>query len=54
LITVVYLKTQGVSPTEHGIAKELDRVKEYMKKLKEIEDKKFAPKVSHVKSFNRI
>ena len=43
---VVYLKTQGVNVTEHPITKELDRVKALLKRLKEIEDKKFAPKIN--------
>ena len=43
---VVYLKTQGVNVTEHPITKELDRVKALLKRLKEIEDKKLAPKIN--------
>eukprot|EP00743_Colponemidia_sp_Colp-15_P005202 GILK01005597.1.p1 GENE.GILK01005597.1~~GILK01005597.1.p1 ORF type:complete len:145 (+),score=27.61 GILK01005597.1:46-435(+) len=34
----LYLKTQGVSPLEHPIKGELDRVKSYMKKVKEASD----------------
>lgn len=44
--SVVYLKTQGVNVTEHPITKELDRVKALLRRLKEIEDKKLAPKIN--------
>ena len=38
----MYLITQGISPKEHGIKHELDRVKDYMKKIKDVGDKKTA------------
>ncbi|KAI8916655.1 hypothetical protein DFJ77DRAFT_510088 [Powellomyces hirtus] len=34
-LVFVYLKTQGASTKEHPVKRELDRVKEYFKKLKE-------------------
>ena len=41
----VYLKSQGVNPSTHGLSKELERVKSYIKKMKEVEDKKLAPRI---------
>ncbi|XP_028396181.1 nuclear nucleic acid-binding protein C1D-like [Dendronephthya gigantea] len=38
----IYLITQGVNPKDHGIKHELDRVKDYMKKIKDASDKKKA------------
>lgn len=38
----IYLITQGINAKEHGIKHELDRVKNYMGKIKEISDKKKA------------
>ncbi|CAB4017356.1 Nuclear nucleic acid-binding C1D [Paramuricea clavata] len=38
----IYLITQGVNPKEHGIKHELDRVKDYMKKIKDAGDKRKA------------
>jgi len=36
----VYLKTQGVSPTNHPVKQELERIKLYIKKMKELTEKK--------------
>eukprot|EP00300_Choanocystis_sp_HF-7_P013774 c18446_g1_i3.p1 GENE.c18446_g1_i3~~c18446_g1_i3.p1 ORF type:complete len:146 (+),score=30.78 c18446_g1_i3:29-466(+) len=33
----IYLKTQGVSPKDHPVKKELDRLKTYIEKLKDLE-----------------
>ncbi|XP_062509359.1 nuclear nucleic acid-binding protein C1D-like [Corticium candelabrum] len=38
-----FLMVQGVPPREHAVQKELDRVKQYMGKLKEIEEKEMKP-----------
>eukprot|EP00026_Physarum_polycephalum_P016140 Phypoly_transcript_16984.p1 GENE.Phypoly_transcript_16984~~Phypoly_transcript_16984.p1 ORF type:complete len:223 (+),score=67.44 Phypoly_transcript_16984:31-669(+) len=35
----MYLKTQGVNPKEHQVMTELDRVRLYIKKIKELTDK---------------
>jgi len=40
-----YLVLQGVDPKTHPIKQELDRVQSYMAKVKEIEDKKKAPRL---------
>nr|XP_039266975.1 nuclear nucleic acid-binding protein C1D-like [Styela clava] len=40
-----YLITQGVNPRTHPIKGELDRIKIYMGKVKEIEDRAKAPKL---------
>lgn len=34
-LTAVYLNTSGIDPRQHPVKNELDRVKEYMKKIKE-------------------
>lgn len=36
----MYLVTQGLNPREHGIKQELERIRTYMNKVKEITDKK--------------
>merc|ERR1712036_17720 len=41
-----YLVLQGVDPKSHPIKQELDRVQSYMAKVKEIEDKKKAPRLA--------
>ncbi|CAH1790895.1 unnamed protein product, partial [Owenia fusiformis] len=41
----MYLNTLGVNPKEHGIKRELDRVKAYMVRVKEVTDKLNAPKI---------
>ncbi|XP_070571374.1 nuclear nucleic acid-binding protein C1D-like [Ptychodera flava] len=41
----IYLTTQGINPKEHPIKQELDRIRNYMNKVKEITDKKKAPKL---------
>ncbi|XP_031172031.1 nuclear nucleic acid-binding protein C1D isoform X2 [Sander lucioperca] len=38
----MYLVTQGVNPREHGIKQELERIRTYMNKVKEITDRKKA------------
>uniref|UniRef100_H2Y4M5 Nuclear nucleic acid-binding protein C1D n=1 Tax=Ciona savignyi TaxID=51511 RepID=H2Y4M5_CIOSA len=40
-----YLIANGVNPKSHPVKSELDRIKTYMGKIKEIEDKKNAPKL---------
>jgi len=34
----VYLRTQGVSPADHAVTKELDRIKNYMVRLKQAKE----------------
>ncbi|KAL6487513.1 hypothetical protein MHYP_G00041390 [Metynnis hypsauchen] len=41
----MYLMTQGVNPKEHGIKQELERIRTYMNRLKEITDKKKAARL---------
>nr|XP_058152886.1 nuclear nucleic acid-binding protein C1D-like [Dasypus novemcinctus] len=41
----VYLATQGVNPKEHPVKQELERIKVYMNRVKEITDMKKAGKV---------
>ncbi|XP_054574697.1 nuclear nucleic acid-binding protein C1D-like [Eptesicus fuscus] len=38
----VYLATQGVNPMEHPVKQELERIRVYMNRVKEITDKKAA------------
>ncbi|XP_065107074.1 nuclear nucleic acid-binding protein C1D isoform X1 [Paramisgurnus dabryanus] len=38
----MYLVTQGVNPKDHGIKQELERIRTYMNKVKEITDRKKA------------
>ncbi|XP_036402626.1 nuclear nucleic acid-binding protein C1D [Megalops cyprinoides] len=40
-----YLVTQGVNPKEHGIKQELERIRTYMNKVKEITDRKKAARL---------
>ncbi|XP_067939273.1 nuclear nucleic acid-binding protein C1D-like [Watersipora subatra] len=42
----VYLKTLGINPTTHGLSKELNRVKTYLGRMKEAEDRKLAPRLN--------
>ncbi|PNJ79588.1 C1D isoform 6 [Pongo abelii] len=41
----VYLATQGVNPKEHPVKQELERIRVYMNRVKEITDKKKAGKL---------
>lgn len=41
----MYLVTQGVNPKEHGIKQELERIRTYMNKVKEITDKRKAARL---------
>lgn len=41
----MYLVTQGINPREHGIKQELERIRTYMNKVKEITDKKNASRL---------
>ncbi|KAM9065813.1 nuclear nucleic acid-binding protein C1D [Sarcophilus harrisii] len=41
----VYLATQGVNPKEHPVKQEIDRIRIYMNRVKEITDKKMAAKL---------
>nr|XP_046256939.1 nuclear nucleic acid-binding protein C1D [Scatophagus argus] len=41
----MYLTTQGVNPREHGIKQELERIRTYMNKVKELTDKKKAARL---------
>ncbi|XP_028676328.1 nuclear nucleic acid-binding protein C1D isoform X2 [Erpetoichthys calabaricus] len=41
----IYLVTQGVNPKEHAVKQELERIRTYMNKIKEIGDKKKAAKL---------
>ncbi|NWW90056.1 C1D protein, partial [Rhynochetos jubatus] len=41
----VYLATQGINPKEHPVKQELERIRMYMNKIKEIADKKKASKL---------
>uniref|UniRef100_A0A672H062 Nuclear nucleic acid-binding protein C1D n=1 Tax=Salarias fasciatus TaxID=181472 RepID=A0A672H062_SALFA len=41
----LYLVTQGVNPREHGIKQELERIRTYMNRVKEITDKKKAARL---------
>ncbi|NXA51480.1 C1D protein, partial [Nothocercus julius] len=41
----MYLATQGINPKEHPVKRELERIRTYMNKVKEIEDKKKASKL---------
>ncbi|KAL4641408.1 nuclear nucleic acid-binding protein C1D-like [Arapaima gigas] len=40
-----YLVTQGVNPKEHGVKQELERIRTYMNKVREITDKKKAARL---------
>ncbi|KAI8487664.1 DNA-binding protein c1d [Branchiostoma belcheri] len=41
----IYLTTQGIDPKDHPIKSELDRIRSYMNRVKEIEVKRKAAKV---------
>ncbi|XP_019942837.1 nuclear nucleic acid-binding protein C1D [Paralichthys olivaceus] len=41
----MYLVTKGVNPREHGIKQELERIRTYMNRVKEIGDKKKAARL---------
>ncbi|XP_033991735.1 nuclear nucleic acid-binding protein C1D [Trematomus bernacchii] len=41
----MYLVTQGINPREHGIKQELERIRTYMNKVKEITDRKKAARL---------
>ncbi|XP_060579171.1 nuclear nucleic acid-binding protein C1D-like, partial [Ruditapes philippinarum] len=41
----MYLNVCGVNPKDHGIKQELDRIRSYMNRVKEIQDKEKAPKI---------
>nr|XP_056712932.1 nuclear nucleic acid-binding protein C1D [Euleptes europaea] len=41
----VYLATQGVNPKEHPVKQELERIRTYMNRVKEIVDRKKAAKL---------
>lgn len=41
----VYLATQGVNPKEHPVKQELERIRTYMNRVKELADKKKAAKL---------
>ncbi|XP_053730636.1 nuclear nucleic acid-binding protein C1D [Synchiropus splendidus] len=41
----MYLVTQGLNPREHGIKQELERIRTYMNRVKEISDKKKAARL---------
>ncbi|XP_039995781.1 nuclear nucleic acid-binding protein C1D [Xiphias gladius] len=41
----MYLVTQGVNPRDHGIKQELERIRTYMNRVKEITDKKKAARL---------
>ena len=43
---LAFMKTKGLDPTEHGLLKELGRVKEAMGRAKQIGDKPLAPRVN--------
>ncbi|XP_051868066.1 nuclear nucleic acid-binding protein C1D [Pristis pectinata] len=41
----IYLVTQGINPKEHAVKQELERIRTYMNKVKEITDRKKAAKL---------
>ncbi|ESO96465.1 hypothetical protein LOTGIDRAFT_203791 [Lottia gigantea] len=41
----MYLNISGINPKDHPIKQEMDRIKEYMARVKEIQDKALAPKL---------
>ncbi|XP_013917957.1 PREDICTED: nuclear nucleic acid-binding protein C1D isoform X1 [Thamnophis sirtalis] len=41
----VYLATQGINPKEHPVKQELERIRTYMNKVREIEEKKKAARL---------
>ncbi|CAG5130676.1 unnamed protein product [Candidula unifasciata] len=42
----MYLNVSGVNPKEHAVKQELTRIQSYMTRVKELEDKKKAPKLN--------
>ncbi|XP_052769379.1 nuclear nucleic acid-binding protein C1D-like [Mya arenaria] len=42
----MYLNVCGVNPKDHGIKQELDRIRGYMNRVKEVQDKEKAPKLN--------
>lgn len=40
-----YLRTQGVDPLKHGVKNELDRVKSYMTRAKQVREKQSMPRI---------
>ena|SRR5690349_21859337 len=48
---VVYLKTQGVSPANHPVKAELDRVRLYVKKIKVLSGERAGPQADAAKRF---
>ncbi|KAI9209307.1 uncharacterized protein BJ171DRAFT_486102 [Polychytrium aggregatum] len=53
-LSFIYLKTQGVSPKEHPVSKELERIKLYFQKIKDIQDKSKAKLKIDAKSASRF
>lgn len=49
----MYLNVCGVNPKDHGIKQELERIRSYMNRVKEIQDKEKAPKLD-VKASKRF
>uniref|UniRef100_A0A6I8RHY6 Nuclear nucleic acid-binding protein C1D n=1 Tax=Xenopus tropicalis TaxID=8364 RepID=A0A6I8RHY6_XENTR len=41
----IYLTTQGINPKEHPVKEELERIRSYMNRVKEITDRKKAAKL---------
>ncbi|MBN3309126.1 C1D protein, partial [Amia calva] len=41
----IYLVTQGINPKEHAVKQELERIRTYMNKVKEITDRKRAARL---------
>ncbi|MBN3320248.1 C1D protein, partial [Atractosteus spatula] len=41
----IYLVTQGINPKEHAVKQELERIRTYMNKVKEITDRKKASRL---------
>ncbi|KAK1171296.1 nuclear nucleic acid-binding protein C1D [Acipenser oxyrinchus oxyrinchus] len=41
----IYLVTQGINPKEHAVKQELERIRTYMNKVKEITDRKKAARL---------
>ncbi|KAJ9587619.1 hypothetical protein L9F63_018940 [Diploptera punctata] len=41
----MYLRTQGVDPLKHPVKNEIDRIREYNVKTKEIQDRKIMPHI---------
>lgn len=42
----MYLNVCGVNPKDHGIKQELDRIRSYMNRVKEIQDREKAPSLN--------